>query len=103
MSRPVSFHRSQNNVFHSVMKLDILAQVYTPETIAALGRYRQHLGDVRERLAERQTLASEELQAYDGREGGSKQATEPMDEIVQRYVALVKEVEAVKKEISRLE
>jgi diphthamide biosynthesis protein 3 len=96
------FLRPETNWICSVTKLDILAQIYSPETIAALDRYRQHLGDVRERLEERQALVSEELKAYDV-DGRGGQETGSMAEVVQRYGELIREVEAVKVEIRRLE
>ncbi|RMJ25641.1 hypothetical protein PHISP_03513 [Aspergillus sp. HF37] len=86
----------------NVTKFDVIAQIYSPETIAALDRYRQHLGDVRERLEERQELVSQELKAYDA-QGRSCQETGSMAEIVQRYGKLAREVEAVKVELRRLE
>lgn len=86
------------------MKLDILGQIYTPETIAALNRYREHLGGVRERLEERQALAREGLKGYEDVEAGdgSVRDTGPMGEIARRYGELAREVETVKMEIRRL-
>lgn len=88
---------------HSVTKLDILNEIYTPETISALGRYRQHLRDVRGRLEERHAGATEELKAYETVGPGISDSTRPMSEIARRYGALAQEVEGVKMEIRRLE
>lgn len=102
----------------------MLSAIYTPETTAALTRYRDHLGDTRLRLEERRKQALLELEAYEradmgemgkreaagvvegkGDEGGGGDGSgKPgaMVEIARRYGALVKEVEGVKMEIRRL-
>ncbi|KAI9038917.1 uncharacterized protein KD926_010131 [Aspergillus affinis] len=95
----------------SVMKLDISATIYTPETVAALGRYRQHLQDTREGLEERQALAREELRAYEDVDSEAPAArtrskahlgSGPMREIARRYGTLLDEIEEVRSEIQRL-
>ncbi|KAH8428268.1 uncharacterized protein LDX57_005971 [Aspergillus melleus] len=95
----------------SVMKLDISATIYTPETVAALGRYRQHLHDTREGLEERQALALEDLRAYEDVDSEAPAArtrskahlgSGPMREIARRYGTLLDEIEEVKSEIERL-
>ncbi|GMF73920.1 unnamed protein product [Aspergillus oryzae] len=94
----------------SVTKLDICATIHTPETIAALSRYRQHLQDTRERLEERKTSALEELKAYEvddsranDRAGSrSRSATGPMRDITRQYGDLIREIEDVRSEIERL-
>ena len=93
------------------MKLDISATIYSPETVAALGRYRQHLQDTREQLEERQALALEELKAYEDVDSEAPAArtrsrahlgSGPMREIARRYGSLMDEVEEVRSEIQRL-
>ncbi|KAK6832657.1 hypothetical protein RU639_004137 [Aspergillus parasiticus] len=94
----------------SVTKLDICATIHTPETIAALSRYRHHLQDTRERLEERKTSALEGLKAYevdDSRandRAGSRRlsATGPMRDITRQYGDLIREIEDVRSEIERL-
>ncbi|THC95594.1 hypothetical protein EYZ11_004909 [Aspergillus tanneri] len=93
-----------------VMKLDVSATIYTPETVAALGRYQQHLRDTRERWEERHAAAREKLKAYEevdsegagttsrSRAVGSGQ----MKEIARRYGTLIQEMEDVRSEIQRL-
>ncbi|PYH80905.1 zf-CSL-domain-containing protein [Aspergillus uvarum CBS 121591] len=48
----------------SVMKLEVSATIHTPEVVAALGRYWDHLEDTRERLEERRAEVLGELKAY---------------------------------------
>jgi diphthamide biosynthesis protein 3 len=83
-----------------VAKLEIAATLYTPETVAALERYRAHLGDARARLEEQRVLAVEELGRY-GDMGGSGDGG-ILVEIARRYGELVREVESVRMEIARL-
>ncbi|KAJ5298892.1 uncharacterized protein N7443_007012 [Penicillium atrosanguineum] len=91
-----------------VTKLEIAATLYTPETLAALSRYQQHIRESKNRLEERRELAMEELSRY-----GDVQASETtgldrsgpggtMSEIARRYGSLAKEVETVRMEIARL-
>ncbi|KAJ5670014.1 uncharacterized protein N7477_005377 [Penicillium maclennaniae] len=47
-----------------VSKLEIAATLYTPETLAALSRYQQHIRETKDRLEERRELAIEELSRY---------------------------------------
>jgi len=107
-----------------VVKLETLSAIYTPETVAALSHYREHLRDTRIRLEEKQKIAIQELEAYEAAESGlvdgdneqvshevagrgsnrSHQAgVGPMIDIARRYGALIKEVESVKMEIRRLD
>ncbi|PWY87675.1 zf-CSL-domain-containing protein [Aspergillus heteromorphus CBS 117.55] len=94
----------------SVMELEILATIHTPEVVAALGRYYRHLRDTRERLEEQRALALEELKGYeevDTGGGGSSRATRaqqsaPMKEIARRYGSLIRDIEDVRMEIERL-
>ena len=81
------------------MKFDISSAIYTPETISALTRYRQHLRATRERLEERRELAMEELDSYNAESRGSG----PLVQIARQYGDLIKEMETVWMEISRLE
>ncbi|EEH07208.1 diphthamide biosynthesis protein [Histoplasma capsulatum G186AR] len=48
-----------------IMRHEMLSAIYTPETTAALTRYRDHLGDTRLRLEERRKQALLELEAYE--------------------------------------
>ncbi|RAH85686.1 zf-CSL-domain-containing protein [Aspergillus japonicus CBS 114.51] len=89
----------------SVMKLEISAAIHTPEVVAALGRYWDHLEDTRERLEERRADALEELKAYgivaedesDRGEGASEDSMrsepETMGEVYRRCWTLMREVE----------
>ncbi|KAJ5272179.1 hypothetical protein N7524_005448 [Penicillium chrysogenum] len=91
-----------------VTKLEIAATLYTPETLAALARYRQHLRQTKERLQHRQKMTVQELRAY-----GDVQVSDPVADIdadegtyadiARRYGVLAREVEEVKMEIARLE
>lgn len=90
--------QSETNL-NSVMKFDISSAIYTPETISALTRYRQHLRATRERLEERRELAMEELDSYNAESRGSG----PLVQIARQYGDLIKEMETVWMEISRLE
>lgn len=89
-------------------KLDILNEIYTPQTLSALVKYRQHLREIRGKLEERHASAIEELKNYetvekDERGGSGSRESGPMAEIARRYGELAQEVEAVKMEIRRLE
>lgn len=81
-------------------KLEIAVTLYTPEVVAALERYKEHLRDVRARLEEQRDLAVEELGRY-GDVGGSEDGG-TLAEIARRYGELVREVENVRMEIARL-
>lgn len=113
----------------SVLRQDVLSAVYTPETTAALARYRDHLRDTRPRLEERQHNALRELAVYEGRNAetnrdaatGSRTPSRtaetprdrkeghdneedagPMAALAKKYGVLVKDVEAVRLEIEKL-
>ena len=115
LSRPVSYFcrnisewNSSSNGLTRVTKLEIAATLYTPETLAALARYRQHLRQTKERLQHRQKMTVQELRAYGDVEVSDPAADTDADEgtyadIARRYGALAKEVEEVKMEIARLE
>ncbi|KAJ6089908.1 hypothetical protein N7467_005124 [Penicillium canescens] len=90
-----------------VMKLEIAATIYTPETIAALTRYKQHLRQTKERLEDRRKMAIEELETYGDVEVSGSARDIPADggslaEIARRYGVLAREVESTKMEIARL-
>ncbi|GLI77716.1 hypothetical protein PoHVEF18_006009 [Penicillium ochrochloron] len=92
-----------------VAKLEIAAALYTPETLAALDRYRVHLRDTRARLEERRGVAVEELKRYGDVEGFEKETgrggygdSGALEGIASRYGDLVREVENVRMEIARL-
>jgi diphthamide biosynthesis protein 3 len=90
-----------------VTKLEIAAMLYTPETLAALERYRAHLRELRGRLDERGIVAKEELKKYgdvgefEGEEGSGSDAG-TLAEIARRYGGLLREVENVRMEIARI-
>ncbi|KAJ5169379.1 uncharacterized protein N7500_002162 [Penicillium coprophilum] len=91
-----------------VTKLEIAATLYTPETLAALARYRQHLRQTKERLHHRRKMTIQELRAFGDVEMSDLATDIPVDEgtfedIARRYGVLAKEVEEVKMEIARLE
>ncbi|KXG50937.1 uncharacterized protein PGRI_065090 [Penicillium griseofulvum] len=91
-----------------VTKLEIAATLYTPETLAALARYRQHLRQTKERLQHRRKMTVQELRAYGDVEMSDPATDIPPDEgtfedIARRYGVLAREVEEVKMEIARLE
>ncbi|KAN0070054.1 hypothetical protein V8E54_011635 [Elaphomyces granulatus] len=119
-----SSRRANSHILLRVVKLETLSAIYTPETVAALSHYREHLRDTRIRLEEKQKIAIQELEAYEAAESGlvdgdneqvshevagrgsnrSHQAgVGPMIDIARRYGALIKEVESVKMEIRRLD
>ncbi|KAJ5815495.1 hypothetical protein N7474_007272 [Penicillium riverlandense] len=91
-----------------VTKLEITASIYTPETLAALTRYRDHLRKTRDQLEERRMMAIEELRDYGDVEVSDGSGTQAagdggtLAEIARRYGALAREVETVKMEIARL-
>ena len=83
--------------------------LYTPETLAALGRYQKHLRDTRVQLEERRTTAIEELKRYrnedSSRETGADRIggdASTVAEIARRYGILAEEVETIRMEIARL-
>ncbi|KAJ5637686.1 hypothetical protein N7490_007565 [Penicillium lividum] len=90
-----------------VTKLEIAAAIYTPETLSALSRYRQHLRETRVRLDERSEIAIEELSRYGDVEGapsesGNIDRSSTFTEIARKYGMLAREVERVKMDIARL-
>ncbi|KAJ5504401.1 hypothetical protein N7463_007275 [Penicillium fimorum] len=91
-----------------VTKLEVAATLYTPETLAALARYRQHLRQTKERLQHRRKMTVQELRAYGDVEMSDPATSIAVDEgtfedIARRYGVLAREVEEVKMEIARLE
>ncbi|KAJ5415603.1 hypothetical protein N7465_004298 [Penicillium sp. CMV-2018d] len=91
-----------------VTKLEIAATLYTPETLAALARYRQHLRQTKERLQHRRKMTIQELRAYGDVEVSDPATEVDADEgsfadIARQYGVLAREVEEVKMEIARLE
>jgi hypothetical protein len=79
--------------------------VYTPETVEALGRYKENLRDARERLNDRKRGAERVLWGYGvGRreEGGGKEKEKVMREIARVYGELEKEIRDVGRDVDRL-
>lgn len=95
------------NTLFRVTKLEIAATLYTPETVAALTRYREHLRESEGKLAERRESAIKELRSY-GDVGGDEEIGRggtdggTLAEIARRYGDLSREVETVRMEIARL-
>ncbi|OQD87665.1 hypothetical protein PENANT_c005G06546 [Penicillium antarcticum] len=90
-----------------VMRLEIAATIYTPETIAALTRYKLHLRQTKERLDDSREMAIEELKTYGDKEVSGSAGDIPADggtlaEIARQYGALARDVQTVKMEIARL-
>ncbi|KAJ5489684.1 hypothetical protein N7539_004574 [Penicillium diatomitis] len=90
--------------------LEIASTIHTPETVAALRRYQEHLLETRLQLDERRVVAIEDLKKYGFYEsledenqpesdmrGGSKQTWE---ELAVRYGRLLKQIDSAKKEIA---
>ncbi|PYI34676.1 zf-CSL-domain-containing protein [Aspergillus indologenus CBS 114.80] len=98
----------------SVMKLEISAAIHTPEVVAALGRYWDHLEDTRERLKERRADALEGSKAYgivvedesdrgeSASEDSMRSEPETMGEVYRRCWTLMREVERVRGETRRM-
>lgn len=80
------------------MKLETLSTIYTPEVVAALENYREHLQETRARLRDREKAATRTLQEYDG----GRHTGGPMADIARRYGALLKEADAIHMEMERL-
>lgn len=104
---PITRKTNPDSSWYRVMKLETLGAIYTPETITALTRYREHLRDTRRQLEEKQKIVIQELETYEAADsgqdgGGGGSGNGPMVEIARRYGALVKEIEAVKMEMKRL-
>lgn len=82
--------------------------LYTPETLAALGRYQNHLRETRDRLEDRRNAAKGILKQYgdveesDGPPDRSGHDGGTLAEIARRYGLLAREVETVKMEIARI-
>ncbi|KAI2790518.1 hypothetical protein POX_d06035 [Penicillium oxalicum] len=99
-------------------RLEIASTLHTPETLAALNRYQEHLHDTRARLEERKMNAIAELKKYGWKElsstargnerGGHADASltgsvrGSWNEIAGKYAKLLQEVESVRMEIERL-
>ncbi|EED24457.1 conserved hypothetical protein [Talaromyces stipitatus ATCC 10500] len=88
-----------------VTKLETLSTIYTPENTAALENYSAHLRETITQLEETQNIANQTLQEYDqvGTSTKRRGNTGPMTDIARRYGDLAQEVEAVQREIKKLE
>ncbi|KAI9820686.1 MAG: hypothetical protein M1827_005055 [Pycnora praestabilis] len=78
-----------------VMKHEALSEVYTPDILAALRNYEEHLQDTTIRLRQQEKAARSELDRY-GAVG------EDMYEIASRYSGILKDTENVRGDIRRL-
>ncbi len=77
--------------------------VYTPEVVEALSVYMGHLRDARGRLKERRREAENQLRRYGvGREDDEGAKEKVMKEIARVYGEMVREVEDIKRDMSRL-
>ncbi|KAJ5605681.1 hypothetical protein N7510_008462, partial [Penicillium lagena] len=79
-----------------VTKLEVAATIYTPEALAALTRYRDHLSQTRDQLEERRVMAIEELRDYGDVEVSDGSGTQSVGdggtlaEIARRYGVLAR-------------
>ena len=97
-------------IISSLLKLQIAATMYTPETVSALSKYRQHLHHVQEQLQETIKREIQELRVF-GDKYNSTIGLENDDDgdggygndFVQRYEALIGDIESIKTEIGKLE
>ncbi|TGZ82735.1 hypothetical protein EX30DRAFT_339023 [Ascodesmis nigricans] len=80
----------------SILKHTALSAIYDPETVNALENYRMHLTDTSTRLVARQRVVEGELKKY-------KSAGSDMKAIVEKYGQVLRLVEAVGRDIKRLE
>lgn len=79
----------------TIMRLQTLERVYSPEVQDALMNYSQHLQDARIRLSEKERASLQQLDQYESQ-------GEAMKEIAKRFGAILKDCENVKAEIRRL-
>ena len=78
-----------------VVRFDALGEVYDEEAIGALENYRVHLTDTNLRLVARKRVVEGELERYGA-------AGTDMVGLVERYAALLREIESVGRDIRRL-
>lgn len=80
----------------SVLKFQALAAIYDDDAVGALDNYRMHLTDTSTRLVARQRVVEGELKKY-------KSAGSDMRGIVEKYGQVMRLVEAVTRDVVRLE
>ncbi|KAJ6260286.1 hypothetical protein Dda_4511 [Drechslerella dactyloides] len=78
-----------------IMHLESLERTYDPDTVAALAFYKEHLEDAKTRLRRRGARVQGELAEYEG-------FGEQMKRDVERYAALLEEIDRAKADIRRL-
>ncbi|KAK6359448.1 hypothetical protein TWF696_000606 [Orbilia brochopaga] len=78
-----------------IMHLEALERTYDPDTNATLAFYKEHLEDAKTRLRRRAARAEGELSEYEG-------FGEQMKRDVERYAALLEELDRTKADIRRL-
>lgn len=84
-----------------VTRLEIASLIHSPDAVAALARYQQHLMEISERLEEDKKIAIGELKGLGDSEASGIDGG-PLDDIKGRYGDLVTQVELIKAEIARL-
>jgi len=78
-----------------IMHFDVLDQLYDPETLMAIERYKSHLKNVRIKLLQRQKIAQDELDSYTS-------SGQHMKTMVGEYGRMVRSIEAVNKDLRKL-
>jgi len=91
----LSFVAESMSLKLSVLRNQALAAIYDPEALNALENYQHHLRDTSTRFVARQRVVEEELRKY-------KSAGSDMRGLVERYVQIMRSMEAVSKDIERL-
>ena len=80
----------------NIVRNNALKSIYDPEAVSALDTYHRHLVDARSRYLAKQKVSEEELRKY--RNAGSD-----MQGLVERYGQIMKNMDAITKDIRRLE
>lgn len=78
-----------------IMHFDVLDQLYDPETLTAIEKYKAHLKNVRIKLLQRQKIAQDELENY-------ASSGQQMKAMVGEYGKTLREIEIATKDIRKL-